>query len=133
MSLDGDETNGMIAQLIAALSPFLNDITRGRIDLKRYTRIRNAREHTDLLQAHIYGELRANQGSRFWRNYMDTRYELMISEDGRGIRDLIKTAGVVKGFNADTAPEIKEPGFIQKHLTDRDWEEKQKRDLGVVE
>ena len=60
-------------------------------------------------------------------NYLD----LLVSIRGRGRRDLLRAESVRKGGVVDLEPEIEKPGWLERNLWNRTWEEKEKERLGV--
>ena len=60
-------------------------------------------------------------------NYLD----LLVSIRGRGRRDLLRAESVRKGGAVDLEPEIEKPGWLERNLWNRKWEEKEKERLGV--
>jgi len=60
-------------------------------------------------------------------NYLD----LLVSIRGRGRRDLLRAESVRKGGAVDLEPEIEKPGWLERNLWNRRWEEKEKERLGI--
>lgn len=60
-------------------------------------------------------------------NYLD----LLVSIRGRGRRDLLRAESVRKGGAVDLEPEIEKPGWLERNIWNRTWEEKEKERLGV--
>jgi len=60
-------------------------------------------------------------------NYLD----LLVSIRGRGRRDLLRAESVRKGGVVDLEPEIEKPGWLERNLWNRRWEDKEKERLGI--
>ena len=56
--------------------------------------------------------------------------EFLVSIRGRGRRDLLRAESVRKGGAVDLEPEIEKPGWLERNLWNRTWEEKEKERLG---
>jgi len=123
-----EQVNDMLAGLAAPFSPFVSDITGGRVDLIRYFYLRHGHEYPSSINAYQYAIDRAKAGSLYWKNFVETRFGLTISVDGKGRRDTIKMAGITKGFNAAEEPP-KERHWTQKLITDRGFDERERRDM----
>jgi len=60
-------------------------------------------------------------------NYLN----LTVAIRGRGRRDIIRMESVARGGTVDVSKEIREPGFWEKNLWNRNWEEKERERLGL--
>lgn len=133
MSEDESFVGGMIdtgASVVAsALAPQLgtdiNDLGRGRFDMRRLSVIRK----TDIGLL-LYAKIKARK-SRVWKLIHEELLNLYVSVDGRGRRDIIRMEAVSRGGMASVESEIREPGLIGKYITDRNWKERQRREAAI--
>lgn len=129
---EDESTNAILEALTAVFGPFIKEAAAGIVGLRRFTRIQNSYQHTDMIQPLLVAEMLAQSKgskSRFWNKYVNTYYELAVSESGMGRKDSIKLAGLIKGVNATQESVDKKGNFIERNITKRDEEEKRKRDL----
>ena len=61
------------------------------------------------------------------KNYL----HLTVAVRGRGRRDIIRMESVARGGSVDVESEIRNPGWVERNLTNRNWEKKEKEKLGV--
>lgn len=125
-----DDSTSLVDQLGTAPRKTVD----GDIDMRLLTVIRDPTEVPTSVRPLLYVLTRADvtiRGKPFWDSLVDNALHLFVGVDGRGRRDLIRGEQVAKGGSASVESEIKEPGFIQKYITRRNWEEEEKRKLGL--
>lgn len=112
------------AIVASALAPQLgsdrNDVVRGRTDMRRLSVIKESDK-----PFFIYAKLRSRK-SKVWATIRDELLNINVSVGGRGRRDIIRMEGVSKGGMVSVESEIERPGWIGRHITDRDWERRQR-------
>lgn len=101
------------------------DMAQGKVDMRRF----GVHDHGDEA-LYIYAKMRA-QSSRFWRLFYAEKINLGVGIDGRGRRDSIHGESVHKGAQANIQAEIQRPGWLERNITRRNWEEEEKKRLGI--
>lgn len=122
------------SQLIPQLGTGANKLLGGSYDMRLLTVIRDPTEVPTSVRPLLYVLTRADvtiRGKPFWDSLVDNALHLFVGVDGRGRRDVIRGEQVSKGGSASVESEIKEPGFIQKYITRRNWEEEERKKLGL--
>jgi len=61
------------------------------------------------------------------KNYM----HLTVAVRGRGRRDIIRMESVARGGAVDVESEIRTPSWMERNITNRKWEEKEREKLGI--
>jgi len=61
------------------------------------------------------------------KNYL----HLTVAIRGRGRRDIIRMESVARGGAVDVGEEIQRPGWLERNITNRGWEEKEREKLGL--
>ena len=120
--------------LIPQLGTSSNKLGGGDTDMRLLTVIRDPTEVPTSLRPLLYILTRADvtiRRKRFWDSLADNALNLFVGVDGRGRRDLLRGEQVSKGGSVSVESEIKEPGFIQKYITRRIWEEEERKKLGL--
>jgi len=56
---------------------------------------------------------------------------LTVAVRGRGRRDIIRMESVARGGQVDVESEIQRPGWLERNVLNRDWEQKEKEKLGI--
>lgn len=69
----------------------------------------------------------------YMRRIKNTFLKTTVGFGGRGRRDAIRGASVDKGAAASIGEEIQKPGWLERNITNRDWEEKEKKRMGLDE
>ena len=122
------------AQLIPQLGTSTRKLADGDIDMRLLTVIMDPSEVPTSLRPILYVLTRADVTIRrkpFWDSLSDNLLHLFVGVGGRGRRDLIRGEQVSKGGAVNVESEIKEPGWIQKNITRRNWEREEKEKLGI--
>jgi hypothetical protein len=97
----------------------------GAVDMRRLSVL-----NPDAIAPLIYCSIRG-QKSRAFRKVFNQYLNLVVSGDGRGRRDIIRMEMASRGGAANVDAEIKKPGWIERHITNRDWEQEERRRLGM--
>lgn len=61
------------------------------------------------------------------KNYL----HLTVAIRGRGRRDIIRMESVARGGAVDVESEIQRPSWLERNVTNRNWEEKEREKLGL--
>ena len=67
----------------------------------------------------------------FWDALSDNTLHLLVGVGGRGRRDLIRGEQVSKGQAVSVESEIRTPGWVERNITRRNWEQEEKEKLGI--
>jgi len=121
-------------QLITQLGTSTRKLSDGDIDMRLLSVIVDPSEMPTSLRPLLYVLTRADvtiRGKSFWESLADNLLHLSVGVGGRGRRDLIRGEQVRKGGAVNVESEIKEPGWIQKNITRRNWEKEEKEKLGI--
>ena len=110
------------SSLAPQLGSDMRDVARGRIDMRRLTVIND-----DDIGTLLYAKIRARK-SRVWAEIYNMFLNLKVLVGGRGRRDIIRMEAVSKGGPAAVESEIRRPGWIGRHVTQRDWEQQQREE-----
>jgi len=122
------------SQLIPQLGTSSRKLGDGDIDMRLLTVIMDPTDVPTSLRPVLYAMTRDNvtrDGMPFWKSLVDNYLHLMVGIGGRGRRDLIRGEQVSRGQAVNVESEIREPGFIQKYLTKRNWEQEERQRLGL--
>ena len=122
------------AQLIPQLGTSSRKLADGDIDMRLLTVIMDPTELPTSLRPILYAITRddvTRLRRPFWASLVDNYLHLVVGIDGRGRRDLIRGEQVSRGQAVNVESEIREPGFVQKHITNRNWEEEERKRLGL--
>lgn len=111
-------------QLLGNLGSDPSTIEAGEIDMRRFGVF--DKEDSAIL---IYSKFR--EDSLFWRTLRDEMMNLSRGIGGRGSRDAIRGESVRRGGPANVEAEIVKPGWVERHITNRDWEQDEKKRLGI--
>ena len=98
----------------------------GVTDMRRLSNI-----YPDAIIPLMYCAIRGNK-SRAFRKVFNLYSNLVVSVDGRGRKDIIHMEIASRGGGALSAnSEINKPGWFERNITHRNWEEEEKRRLGI--
>jgi hypothetical protein len=103
-------------------------IARGEIDRRMFTNIDD--EDIELL---VFLRLGKELGNKAMEIMYDEFLHDKISVGGMGMRYAIRGESVRKGIGVNVGEEIKKPGWIERNITGRDWEKKERERLGIDE
>jgi len=114
-------------KLLTGLGPNPKDMTKGIIPMNRMG------IHTHFTAEYwTHARIRAAMGSRFWRMEYEEGMDQEVGVDGRGRIQLIHGESVRHGAPADLTNEMKKPeSWVERNLTRRNWEEEEKKRLGI--
>lgn len=124
MSQQGDPND---PKLLRTLGPNPVDIARGKIPMNRMG------IHTPFSAEYwTYACIRKAMGSRFWAIEYEEGMDQEVGIEGRGRIQIIHAESVRHGAPADLRSEIRRPeSWIERNITRRNWEEEEKRRLGI--
>lgn len=122
------------SQLVPQLGTSSRKLGDGDIDMRLLTVIMDPTEVPTSLRPVLYALTRddvTRLKKPFWQSLTENYLHLMVGIGGRGRRDLIRGEQVSQGQAVNVESEIREPGFIQKYITRRNWEQEEKQRLGL--
>lgn len=94
-------------------------LVKGQMDMRRLSKINE-------VQSYVIGyfmNVPNRRGGRFWRDLCDNILNLNVSVEGWRVNKMIQMVAGAKG--APSVGELqKKPGWISRHVTDRDWKRK---------
>ena len=103
-------------------------IARGEIDRRMYTNI----EDGDI-ELMIYLRILKELGNKAAEVMYDEFIHDKISVGGMGMRYIIRGESVRKGIGVNVGEEIKKPGWVERNVTNRGWEQRERERLGIDE
>lgn len=122
------------SSVVSQLGTSTRKLAEGDIDMRLLTIIRDPTEVPTSLRPLLYVMTRNDvtvKGQPFWESLADNALHLFVGIDGRGRKDLLRAEQAKQGQAVSVESEIKEPGFIQKYITRRNWEDEERRKLGL--
>ena len=122
------------SQLIPQLGTSSRKLSDGDIDMRLLTVIMDPTDLPTSLRPILYAKTRddvTRLKKPFWAALVDNYLHLMVGIGGRGRRDLIRGEQVSRGQPVNVESEIREPGFIKKYITNRNWEQEERNRLGI--
>lgn len=78
----------------------------------------------------VYKDI-VHDDKNFAESVIENILSLNVAVRGRGRRDLLRAEAVRKGSDIDVTSEIQKPGWVQRNITRRNWEEDEKEKLGL--
>jgi len=87
--------------------------------------------HPKHIRPLLYFSLLANAGDENARVIVEAFLKFRVSDGGRGRRDIIRMEGVRHGGGTNVEAEIEKPGWIERNITERNWEQKERERLGI--
>jgi len=108
----------------------------GDVDMRLLTIIRDPTEVPTSLRPLLYILTRADVTVRrkpFWNSLADNALHLFVGVDGRGRNDLLRAEQARRGQAVSVESEVQKarPGLIGQYVTNRNWEEEERRKLGL--
>ena len=79
----------------------------------------------------LYFQLLADNGDVNAASIVRSFLKFRVSSGGRGRRDIIRMEGVRHGGGTNVESEIEKPGWIERNITERNWEQKERDRLGI--
>lgn len=124
------------SSVVSQLGTSTRKLADGDIDMRLLTILRDPTEVPTSLRPLLYALTRADvtvHGKPFWESLVDNALHLFVGVDGRGRNDLLRAEQAKQGQAVSVESEIqnKRPGFIGQYITKRNWEEEERRKLGV--
>jgi hypothetical protein len=81
-----------------------------------------------------YAKIRGAMGSKFWKMEYEEGMDQEVGVNGRGRIQLIHGESVRHGAPADLQNEMRKPeSWVERNVTRRNWEEEEKKRLGINE
>lgn len=121
------EGPSLVSQLGSA--PYI--LVDNEFDLPLLTVLQDSENIPDTMRVTAYWLARGRINPRMPKILSDIQLKLYVAVGGRGRRDLLRAEQVRKGGAVDVESEIQRPGWVERNITNRDWEEKQRRELQV--
>jgi len=113
------------SKLAGQLGTDTADLARNRYDMRRLSVIQNKD-----IRFLLYAKIKSRK-SQVWRTLYNEYLNLKVSVDGRGRRDIIRMEAVSRGGAASVESEIRDPGWIGRNITDRNFRERQLREAAI--
>lgn len=96
-------------------------LARGETDMRRFSNLTS-----EAMIPLIYCDIRARRNKAFGK-ILNSYLNLVVSQDARGRRDIIRMQQATLGGNANVGEEIQKPGWFERNVTRRDWRDEEKR------
>lgn len=96
-------------------------LARGETDMRRFSNL-----SAEAMIPLIYCEIRGKRNKAFGKIF-NSYLNLVVSNEGRGRRDIIRMQQATLGGNANVGEEIQKPGWVGRNITQRDWKDEQRR------
>lgn len=124
------------SSVVSQLGTSTRRLADGDIDMRLLTIIRDPTELPTSLRPLLYILTRADvtiHGKSFYGSLADNALHLFVGVDGRGRNDLLRAEQAKQGQAVSVESEIqsKRPGFIGQYITKRNWEEEERKKLGL--
>jgi len=101
-------------------------LEEGLTDIRRLSSI-----YPDAVLPLIYCSIRGGK-SRAFRKVLNQYLNMVVSVEARGRRDIIKMEMASKGGGSvNVSEDVNKPGWLDRNLFHRTWEEDEKKRLGV--
>ena len=120
--------------LVTQLGTSNRKTVEGYFDMRLLTVIMDPSEVPTSYRPILYALTRDDVTRRrkpFWGSLTDNALHLFVGIGGRGRRDILRGEQVSKGGAVNVESEIRTPGWIERNLVRRNWEEEEKRKLGA--
>ena len=127
---DLPETGG--SSLSSQLGSSFNFLNDGEIDMRILGVIMEPQDIPKGMRSLVYllsyAELFDDEAAfSLVKNYL----HCTVGVRGRGRRDIIRMESVARGGQVDVESEIRQPGYWERNLWNRRWEEKEREKLGL--
>jgi len=124
------------SSVVSQLGTSTRRLAEGDIDMRLLTILRDPTELPTSLRPMLYVLTRADVTVRrksFWESLADNALHLFVGVDGRGRNDLLRAEQAKQGQAVSVESEIQKarPGFIGQYITKRNWEEEERKKLGL--
>ena len=117
--------------LVSQLGSSPGTLQNNEFDMPLLTVIMDSEEIPDTYRCTAYWLARSTINPRMPKILSDIQLKLNVAVRGRGRRDLLRAEQVRKGGQVNVESEIQKPGWVERNLTQRDWEEKQRKELAI--
>ena len=107
----------------------------GKIDMKILTVLEDKHKTPNTMKPALYWTTYVDvifNGKNTAEALVDNLFKLNVSARGRGRRDLLRAEEVRKGGQANVESEIEKPGWIERNITRRNWEQEEREKLGLT-
>lgn len=128
---DMEESESSVVSQLGSSTRVLAD---GDVDMRLLTIIRDPAEVPTSLRPLLYVLTRADVTVRrksFWESLSDNALHLFVGVDGRGRNDLLRAEQAKQGQAVSVENEIRRPGWVERNLVRRNWEQEEKERLGL--
>jgi len=124
------------SSVVSQLGSSTRKLADGDIDMRLLTIIRDPTEVPTSLRPLLYILTRADVTVRrkpFWDSLADNALHLFVGVDGRGRNDLLRAEQAKQGQSVSVESEVQKarPGFVGQYITNRNWEEEERKKLGL--
>jgi len=127
---DLPETGG--ASLSSQLGSSFDYLDKGKIDMRILGVLMDPEEHPKSMRSLVYLSAYAEIfDDDAVRTLVDNYLALTVAVRGRGRRDIIRMESVARGGQADVESEIQRPGWLERNITNRRWEDSEREKLGI--
>ena len=126
-----DEQAGSLATQLGSSAKKLSE---GLIDMRILTVLDDRKNLPNTMKNTLYWLVYkdiVHDNKNFAESVIDNLLHLNVAVRGRGRRDLLRAEAVRKGTDIDVKSEIQKPGWIQRNVTRRNWEEEEREKLGI--
>lgn len=126
-----DEQASSLAQQLGTNAKILSD---GLIDMRILTVLDDRKNLPNTMKNTLYWLVYkdiVHDDKNFAESVIENILSLNVSVRGRGRRDLLRAEAVRKGSDIDVTSEIQKPGWVQRNITRRNWENEEKEQLGL--
>ena len=124
------------SSVISQLGTSTRKLADGDIDMRLLTILRDPTEVPTSLRPMLYVLTRADvtiHGKSFWESLADNALHLFVGVEGRGRNDLLRAEQAKQGQAVSVESEVQKarPGFVGQYVTNRNWEQEERKKLGV--
>jgi len=124
------------SSVISQLGTSTRKLADGDIDMRLLTILRDPTEVPTSLRSMLYVLTRADvtiHGKSFWESLADNALHLFVGVEGRGRNDLLRAEQAKQGQAVSVESEVQKarPGFVGQYVTNRNWEQEERKKLGI--
>lgn len=128
--VDMPETGG--SSLSSQLGSAFNFLDEGEIDMRILGVLTDPENIPKGMRSLVYLLTYADLfDDEFARRLVKNYLHLTVAIRGRGRRDIIRMESVARGVAAEVSEEIQQPGWFERNLWNRNWEDKEREKLGI--
>ena len=125
VNVPDDSAKVVADELAHQLGSDPSSLEAGMTDMRRLTNIL-----PEAVVPLIYCSIRGTK-NRAFRKVFNQYVNLVVGIDGRGRRDIIRMEMASKGGATSVDSEINKPGWVERNITKRNWEEEEKKRVGI--